>query len=145
MGPCVPHHILAWVGMNQYHHCHLPPHPVSHGSRCLAASVCQDCCCPSPAISACCKITQVRQTTRDPCPEEQTRPAARERQDPSSPRWVPDVSLAMGEDGPGDDEEHPTSSRVRNGQVVWGWQGFGQGHQVRGTRGQAMSSLAAAH
>lgn len=51
------------------------------------------------------------------------------------------MSLAVGEDGPGDDEEHPTPSRVRNRQVVWGWQGFGQAPEVRGTQGQGDVNL----
>lgn len=70
--------------------------------------------------------------------------AARVRQVPSSLIWVPGVSLAMGEDGPGDVEGCPTPSRVRHRQTARGWQGFGQGHGVHGTWGQVMLSLAAA-
>lgn len=93
-----------------------------------ATSACQGCCCLSPAISACCKITRVRQTPRDPCPEEQTGPAAGVRQVPSSPRWVPGVSSAVGEDGPGDAEGRPMPSGVRRRQAARGQRGFGQGH-----------------
>lgn len=144
LGPGAPHHILAWESMNRCHHCHLSPHPVSRRSRCLLPLPAGGCCCPSPAISACCKITRVRQTPRDLCPEEWMGPAAGVRQVPSSLIWVPGVSPAMGEDGPGDAEGCPMPSRVRRGQTARGWQGFGQGHGAHGTWGQVMPSLAAA-
>lgn len=71
-------------------------------------------------------------------------PAAGVRQVPSSLRWVPGVSLAMGEDGPGDAEGCPTPSGVRCRQEARGWQGLGQGHRACGIWGQMVLCLAAA-